>query len=540
MRGRSLWGLVGALGALDAFAGRHYLNADAISYLDLADAWARGDWRAAVNAYWSPLYSILLVPVVRLSRTARAWEAPLAHALNFVIFLGALVAFEFFLRSAFARLQPGDEPRAARVWAYALFGRAATALATLQFVTPDLLVATVAFVLAGLLCRIAGGDTRARMFVALGLTAGLGFLAKLVVLVFALVTLALAGWLVRPWRRALSGTALTAATAILVAGPFVLALSASEGHFTLGEAGRLNYIWSLRAYGREPLPARSLEIRSGGATRPRVIVETPRAWAFGDRPGTVPFWYAPASWNRGDSVRFSADAQWRVLVENARRLRRLLLPWSPALLALAILALTAVRTARRAAGWPLWYVALGAAVPFALYLPVQLEPRYVSAALVLLLFVAFVSLPDTDGAARRRRDVIAWLVLLALLAPTLGLRTQTLAEYVVGARPPAAADVAAERLRGLGLAPGDGVAVVGDFYEAQWARVARLRVVAVVDADEAFDTARAGLTPPARVAAALAAAGARAVVSDRGPAPTVAPGEWSVLHGALYGRRLDR
>ncbi|HTO11235.1 MAG TPA: hypothetical protein VMQ51_06660 [Candidatus Binatia bacterium] len=136
--------------------------------------------------------------------------------------------------------------------------------------------------------------------------------------------------------------------------------------------------------------------------------------------------------------------------------------------------------------------------------------------------------------------MIAWLVLLALVAPPLGLRVRALADYALGARPRAAADVATERLRGLGLVPGDGVAVVGNFHEAQWARVGGLRVVAVVDADEAFDAARADLAEPARVAAALAAAGARAVVSDRGPAPAVAPGEWTVLYGALYARRLDR
>lgn len=536
-----LWGLALVLGALDAVAGRHYLNADAISYLDLADAWARGDWRAAVNAYWSPLYSILLVPVVRLTRTARAWEAPLAHALNVLVFIGALAAFEFFLRSALARLPGRDETetRAARVWGYALFGRAATAMATVQLVTPDLLVVALAFVLAALLCRIAGGDARPRTFVALGLAAGVGFLAKLVMIFSGIATLALAAALVRPRRRALAMTALAAAAAALVAAPFVAAVSVKEGRLTLGEAGRINYAWTLRGPGLELSPARWLRVQSHP---PREIVEAPRAWQLdGAGPGTVPFWYAPASWNpRGAPVQFSVSAQARAMALSLRGLYRLLRPWWPALLALALLALGAARWGPRTAGCPLWYVALGAAVPFAVYVPVHVEARYVAAPLVLLLFVAFVSLPRAGGAARRRRAVIAWLVLLALVAPPLGLRVRALADYALGARPRAAADVAAERLRGLGLAPGDGVAVVGNFHEAQWARVGGLRVVAVVDADEAFDAARADLAPPARVAAALAAAGARAVVSDRGPAPAVAPGEWTVLHGALYARRLDR
>ena len=30
---------------------------DGVSYLDIGDAYFRGDWKAAVNAYWSPVYS---------------------------------------------------------------------------------------------------------------------------------------------------------------------------------------------------------------------------------------------------------------------------------------------------------------------------------------------------------------------------------------------------------------------------------------------------------------------------------------------------
>ena len=527
-----LWGLMLVLAALDAFAGLYLLGAS------VSDAWARGDWPAALNAYWSPLYSWLLAPAVVLARQARAWEAPLAHAVNFVVFVGVLAAFECFVRSALAHVADGDSARATRIWAYALLGRAATAMATLQFITPDLLVAGLTFVLAALLCRIAGGDVRRRTFVALGAAAGVGYLAKLVMLVFGLTALALALALARPRRRALGGVALAAATAALIAAPFVTALSVNEGRFTLGDAGRLNYIWSLRAFGADLLPARSLVLQSGGERRPRVIVEAPRAWDLrGPVAGTVPFWYSPTYWNRGDHVSFSAYAQGRVLVEALRALRRLLVPWWPALLGLVILVVAAGRTARRRSGWPLWYLAVFGAVPFVVYLPVHLEARFVSAPLVLIFFVAFVGLRGSSGAVVRVQKAAAWLVLAAVLVPSLALRVGELARDV-RERPRASTDITAERLRSLGVRPGDGIAVVGNFYEAHWARIAGVRVVAVVDADEAFDAARTDLAPAPQVAAALAATGARAIVSDRGPAPAVAPGEWTVLHGALYARPL--
>jgi hypothetical protein len=48
------------LGLLQAWAGRHSMQSDGISYLDMGDAIVRGDWRMALNGYWSPLYPFLL------------------------------------------------------------------------------------------------------------------------------------------------------------------------------------------------------------------------------------------------------------------------------------------------------------------------------------------------------------------------------------------------------------------------------------------------------------------------------------------------
>ena len=42
------------LGLLQAWAGRHSMQSDGISYLDMGDAIVRGDWRMALNGYWSP------------------------------------------------------------------------------------------------------------------------------------------------------------------------------------------------------------------------------------------------------------------------------------------------------------------------------------------------------------------------------------------------------------------------------------------------------------------------------------------------------
>src|SRR5690242_3748378 len=54
------WLVVITLGALHASAGRHEIQPDGVSYLDVADKYLAGEWHAAINAYWSPLYSWLL------------------------------------------------------------------------------------------------------------------------------------------------------------------------------------------------------------------------------------------------------------------------------------------------------------------------------------------------------------------------------------------------------------------------------------------------------------------------------------------------
>lgn len=37
---------------------------DEISYIDIAQAYAAGNWGTAINGYWSPLYSWLITPLL--------------------------------------------------------------------------------------------------------------------------------------------------------------------------------------------------------------------------------------------------------------------------------------------------------------------------------------------------------------------------------------------------------------------------------------------------------------------------------------------
>jgi hypothetical protein len=86
------------------------MNADGINYLDIGDAYFRGDWANAINPVWPPLYSWILGFVNFIVQPSMDWEFPTVHILNFVIFIGTLFCFEFMwgkLRDFSLTLQSG-------------------------------------------------------------------------------------------------------------------------------------------------------------------------------------------------------------------------------------------------------------------------------------------------------------------------------------------------------------------------------------------------------------------------------------------------
>jgi hypothetical protein len=91
--------------------------------------------------------------------------------------------------------------------------------------------------------------------------------------------------------------------------------------------------------------------------------------------------------------------------------------------------------------------------------------------------------------------------------------------------------VAAERLRSMGMKPGDHVALIGDgFDEACWARLEKVRIVAEVpDKLETGDSAAAfwslGLEGEQTVLNVLKSTGAKAVIADT--PPRVLPPGWA-------------
>ncbi|MDQ3258363.1 MAG: hypothetical protein M3R15_31510, partial [Acidobacteriota bacterium] len=255
------WLVAIVLGLLHAWHGRYVMGSDGISYLDMGDAYLRGDWQMAVNGYWSPLYSWLLGLALLLIKPSSYWEFPVAHLVNFLIYLAALGCFTFFLgevmRDQQQQQQREREAQSGRMtlpaWAwvvrgYTLFLWSALEMIALQSVTPDMCVAACVYVAAGLIVRIRRGASGWMTYVWLGMVLGIGYLAKAAMFplafVFLAVSLLASVWATGGvWRGAVGRMAVAVAVFVLVGGPFLVALSMAKGRVTFGDSGRLNYAW---------------------------------------------------------------------------------------------------------------------------------------------------------------------------------------------------------------------------------------------------------------------------------------------------------
>ena len=579
---RAATGLVLLLGAAHAAAAalQGSMNEDGIGYLDVGAAWLRGDWTSAISATWNPLYALLLSPAT-LDAVPIAARFPIVHGLNFVIFAGAYAAFRVLWhelgRAAenHADARPGTVAIPPLPWllvGHTLFAWSALNLIEMWTVTPDMLVAGLLFTAAWLLLR--QRDTpQVRTAFLFGAILGLGYLAKPVMFPLGLLFLGIAvlAWAAgRPrgaWRGSLVGSA---GGFLLVALPWVIAVSVKQGEPTFGESGTITYI---RYINDVSYPFwTDAGSAAGEPLHPiRRVAEEPDVWAFGDSGvgGTYPPGFDPAYWYAG--VEPSLDVR-RQLEEVAANVaftfeligRRLGLPMGALLVALG---LSYARVGERAGGWrpvatavaPGAVLGLGL-VGIALYLPVLSEGRYLAAFLALGLGGALplVRIPEQRGggvAGRAVGLVIVFGLLLEIVAFNLAGFAQV-ADLDVAPRAnlgfgsgsahagegsanaaPVDPDLAlhagtrdhvrvAQALAAEGVAEGTPIGVLGWAFDSYWAWLADLRVVAEMPADHELYWG-APVERRAELDAAVAAAGARLIVAE--VRPTTLPAGWEPL-----------
>lgn len=470
--------------AMQAWAFRYYVSADAISYLDMSDGvMPGGDWHRLINGVWSPLYPALLGVFRRIFYVAPANEIVAGHLLNLAVFLFAFACFEVLVRRAMREVEVAPELQ----WifpaiAYSLFLWGSIAKISLTSLRADMLMSGFVYLAAAILLDMKDREARWNEYCLLGIVLGIGILAKAPMLPLGVVILAATLFAVRNWRPALKMVAVSSLIFLTIGSLYFVPLSLLRGRFTLGESGTFNYL----VYVDQARPMWYLQdpgLASGRFTHsPQKINANPSAYAF-PHPSLVthPLRFDPSDWIAGVHVRFAAMSQLRTCIQNIPKLARATVQLSPVLLLIVVMGAISRRTRTPFRGllrkaWPIWLIGL---TGLAMYVPLRIESRYVGAFLALLFMGAVFSFGLRSSASRRVLTASTILAILGLLVPVFVTNAQRYLEslHLQNADAEAAAELAK-----LGVHPGDRVARISPTVtDLGIERIARVEVVAEVD-----------------------------------------------------------
>lgn len=537
------------LGFSHVWADHHYLvNADAMSYLDVAEAYLRKDWHAAVNTYWSPLYSWLIAIGLWAVRPSPYWKFAVLHLVNFAAYLFALGCFGFLIRELVRRQRVDvTEFMTLPDWAlltlgYSLFIWSSLFLVTLPLESPDMLVAGFVYLTCGILLRIRRRRSRVLAFVLLGIVLGFGYLAKSVMFPMALVFMITSLLAVGGLRRALPRIAVTLVFFLLVAGPWIFALSKSKGRLTTGESGRLNYFWTTNRLpfyhwqGDEP--------GTGAPAHPtRKIFDAPPAYEFGEPvAGTYPVWYDPTYWHEGSVNHFSIGHQLGLFVRSVKSYYELFHLWGLqyGLLVGLVTLYVMGRNSRLLNSLVRRSILIVPAIAgLGLYSLVNVQGRYVASFVVLLWLALFSAVrlkhePYSEKLIRAITIVLVVCIIVSTVASSSREVSLTVRQLVTGESPGAHEQwQVAEGLQAMGLGPGDKVVFIGDSFRAFWAHLLGTQIVAEVRKDRTNSFWEADATSKAGVINAFARTGAKAIVAERPPYGTDLNG-WQRIGDTSY------
>ena len=526
------------------------VNSDGVSYLDIASACIKGSWGALINAYWSPLYPVLLSFWLFLLRPSACWEARTVRLFNCVVLVFALWCLEYLLSGLIeyqeATRITDQESASLPAWAvratgYVLFFFASVCMTPAELVAPDALVMALVLLAAGIILRIRCGTDGALSFAGLGLVLGLGYLAKMVMFSVGLMFLVAVLFAVRNFRRTIPRILLAALLFLAVSGLFIFALSKSKGRLTFGDSPAINYAervngatFAVHWQGQPP--------GTGTPKHPtRRILDTPPVYEYGEPiGGSYPPWTDPSYWYDGIRPHFVLTEQLKTLRNSVAAYHDLFDPlWG--LFGGFLVFLFWGGSIRRFANTFLkesflWAPAVAA---MGMYSLVHVEPRYVSGFIMLVWAAAFSALRIPQPGHAIVRSVTLMIVLL------LGLQIILSFKKSIVARPPysnpAVHCEVAQELRREGVKPGDRVAFIGDAaWYHYWAHLAQVSVVSEVAGEgvAAFWAASPGLR--SKVTTLLAQTGAKAVVARDVPSRFLADGWKKVSHTNYYVLVLRR
>jgi len=488
-----MWVAVFLLGLLQCWAHRNDMNPDGISYIEMAEGAAAGNWHALVNGYWSPLYPFLIGIALRIFHPQPQSEFALVHGVNFVLYLASFSCFELFLTELMASWRWNQTlhqsfqtmpPRAFWAMGCLSFLWSSQFWLSLQEATPDVIVATLVYLATIVLLRIKRGNATWAAFVGLGLILGTAYLAKAAMFPLAMIFLACAfllhGFVRGSFVAAGARTLVAFSVFCALASPLILALLHEKGRLTFGDSGRIAYT--------EYVDRATLSVHwqgeptgTGIPTHPtRKILSDPPLYEFAQPvAGSYPPWYDPSYWYEGIAPHFSLKGQLWVLFRAGNAYLKMFSKSG----ALYVVFFVLFSTIRKMGTWEpaakeTSLVFLPSIAALALYALVLVEFRYVSPFVLVILVWSLWRvrvLVSADLNYFRRASVVMIAALLLTLAWPVA---HDLAEAI---RPQAFEQLqVAEGLHAIGVPAGARVGFIGKGIQAYWAHLAGARIVAEI------------------------------------------------------------
>ncbi|MBN9396573.1 MAG: hypothetical protein J0H83_15095 [Candidatus Melainabacteria bacterium] len=268
---------------------------DCISYMDISTFYRNGDWRMALNSYWSPMYSWLLALLSLVWPVDPYFKIAIFKAANLLALLAAACCFDLLVQ----RLVTSKMLSSDLAWPARLFFIAANVFAIgVWRDTPDMLLSAFLY----LAVYLALGRSARGAFAA-GLALGAAFLTKAAAL--AVVPGFLLCCIKVPRRAVACITGL-----LLVAAPFVTCLSLKQKRLVISDAGALNYAWFVSRAATSPHALYKNEAHN--FVHPaQVVISEPQVFLYDGvfEAATVPTHYFPPYWFAGHANIFDPVAQ---------------------------------------------------------------------------------------------------------------------------------------------------------------------------------------------------------------------------------------
>ncbi|MFN8554556.1 MAG: hypothetical protein U0103_24060 [Candidatus Obscuribacterales bacterium] len=309
---------------VDGGAWSHRTGWDLVSYLDLGDAFLKGDWTSALNSYWSPLYGIAFALVHKPFENVTS-ELELLKFFNFCIFIMLALAFGFLvhaLRRSLAKVDTASSmllpENTFSIVLYTTFIYCSLTLCGIRYKTPDVMSALFVLCFFCLWQRSITKPISVVRATFMGVLLGFCYFAKnSLVNWVALVILSL--FMTRKLTQ-ITGKqliALTVATAVTVFS-WAIPISINIGHFTLTDTLTVarSWMWTLspglkQVHGQGPTFKHPT----------REFFRNPDFYEFAT-PFDVSYspWYAPAYWFEGVPWKFSFPYYLQHLLEKIPQL----------------------------------------------------------------------------------------------------------------------------------------------------------------------------------------------------------------------------